>query len=68
MTKRELRQALAMIKKIARLNAREAALLASIPTDVAADNATLKKIVTYSSLLKRESALLQELETILRKM
>ena len=43
-------------------------LLASIPTDVAVDNATIKKIVTYSSLLKRESAFLAELKTILEKM
>jgi hypothetical protein len=68
MTKQETRRALALIKKIARLNKREAKLLASIPTDVAVDNATLKKIVTYSSFLKQQSAFLTELETILKKM
>jgi hypothetical protein len=66
--KREAKRALALIKKIARVNKREAELLASIPTDVAVDNATVKKIVTYSSLLKRESAFLAELKTILEKM
>jgi hypothetical protein len=68
MTKRETRRALALIKKISRLNKREAALLSSIPTDATVDNATVKKIVTYSSLLKRESALLSQLEKILEKM
>jgi len=66
--KREAKRALALIKQIARVNKREAELLASIPTDVAVDNATVKKIVTYSSLLKRESAFLAELKTILEKM
>jgi hypothetical protein len=65
--KRETSRALAIVKKITRLNKREAELLASIPTDVAVDNVTLKKMVTYSSFLKRQSALLAELETILKK-
>jgi len=68
MTKREVRRALALIKKIARLNKREAELLASIPTNVEVDTATLKKIVKYSPLLKRQSALLAQLEKILEKM
>jgi hypothetical protein len=65
--KRETSRALAIVKKITRLNKREAELLASIPTDMAVDNVTLKKMVTYSSFLKRQSALLAELETILKK-
>ena len=59
---------MALIKKIARLNKREAELLASIPTNVEVDTATLKKIVRYSPLLKRQSALLVQLEKILEKM
>jgi hypothetical protein len=68
MTKRETKRALALIKKIGRLNKREAELLASIPANVDVDTATLKKIVRYSPLLKRESALLAQLEKILEKM
>jgi hypothetical protein len=68
MTKRETRRALALIKKISRLNDREAQVLASIPTDATVDNTTVKKIVTYSSLLRRESALLTQLQKILEKM
>jgi|SRR5262249_47029218 len=68
MTKREARQALALIKKIVRLSKREATVLSSIPTDAEVDNATVKKIAVYGSLLKRQSALLTQLETILKKM
>ena len=68
MTKREARQALALIKKIVRLSKREATVLCSIPTDAEVDNATVKKIAVYGSLLKRQSALLTQLETILKKM
>ena len=68
MTKRETKRALALIKKIGRLNNREAELLASIPAHVNVDTATLKKIVKYSPLLKRELALLAQLEKILEKM
>ena len=59
---------MALIKKIARLNKREAELLASIPTNVDVETATLKKIVRYSPLLKRQSALLVQLEKILENM
>jgi hypothetical protein len=68
MTKLETKRALAVIKKIERLNKREAELLASIPANVDVDTATLKKIVKYSPLLKRESALLSQLEKILENM
>jgi hypothetical protein len=68
MTKRETKRALALIKKIVRLNKREAELLASIPANVDVDTATLNKIVKYSPLLKRESALLSQLEKILENM
>ena len=68
MAKRDVRRGLAITKKIARLNKREAEVLASIPTDMAVDNATVKKIVTYGSLLKRQSALITELEAILKTM
>ena len=68
MTKREAPQALALIRKIVRLSKREARVLSSIPTDAEVDNATVKKIAAYASLLKRQSALLAQLETILKKM
>jgi hypothetical protein len=50
-----------------RLNKREAELLASIPANVDIDTATLKTIVKYSPLLKRESALLSQVAKILQK-
>jgi len=68
MTKREARQAIALIKKIVRLSKREATVLSTIPTDAEVDNGTVKKIAAYGSLLRRQSALLVELETIIKRM
>src|SRR5262249_35167303 len=65
MPKREARQALALIKKSGRLSKREATVLSSIATDAEVDNATLKKIAGYGSLLKRQSALLTQVGPLL---
>ena len=67
MTKREAKHALAILQKMAALNKRETELLATIPARVADDSAAVVKIVAYGSLLKRQSELLRELETILEQ-